>query len=299
LFSNLRTFREFSRDARLLIAASGIISVSFFGVQMLLKLLYVIRLGYGPEYVGWYNATGALVFMAMGLPSGALGARFGTRRVMIAGGIGAVLGMALLPTTEFVPFWAQSVWPFVSQVFLTCGWSLFTVNMVPALTAATTDSGRQHAYALNNALVGLGTFCGTVIGGLLPGMFGSLLRIDLDQAAPYRWALLVGASLGIAALLPLTLIRSSSSGSTRAQVQRRGRFPVLAVVPVLLYIYLRHAGWATCQAFCNAYMDTELRLPTASIGLLTGIGQAIAFSTVASRSGKSQKSQYPPVPCSI
>ena len=87
----------FSRDTRLLFALSGMISISFFGIQMLLKVLYVLRLGYGPEYVGWFLAASSLAFMAMGIPSGMLGNRYGLRTVMLVGGAILVIGMAMLP----------------------------------------------------------------------------------------------------------------------------------------------------------------------------------------------------------
>jgi MFS family permease len=43
------------------------------------------------------------------------------------------------------------------------------------------------------------------------------------------------------------------------------------------YVYIDHAGWATCQGFCNAYMDTDLQISTAAIGLITGVGQFLAI----------------------
>jgi MFS family permease len=266
---------QFSRDAKLLVAASGILAVSYFGIQMLLKVLYVLRLGRGPEYVGLYNASGALTYMAMGLPSGALGSRIGTGKIMRIGGVIVVIGMAVLPLVEFVPSWAQSPWPIVSQAVTTMGWSLFNVNLVPALMATTTAQNRSRAYASNSVFGGLGTFVGTIFGGMLPGFFASILGQTLDAPGPYRFSLWVGAVLALAALVPM--IRQVGRVSSQEQAAVRGPFPVLPVGLVIAYVYLRHAGWATCQAFCNAYMDTELHLTASSIGLITGAGQSIAI----------------------
>ena len=104
---------QFQRDAQLIIVTSGIFAVSFFGVQQLLKVLYVLRLGYSLEYIGLFNATGAMAYMAMSIPSGALSNRFGTRPVMIAGGILTVVGMAILPLVEFVPEAVRQPWPII------------------------------------------------------------------------------------------------------------------------------------------------------------------------------------------
>jgi len=266
-----------NRDAALLIAAAGLIAVSFFGIQMLLKVLYVIRLGYGPEYVGWYNGTGALFFMLMGIPSGALGVRYDTRKVMLAGAGGVVLGQLLLPLTEFAPTLLRTVWPFLSQLCLTVGWSMFTVNLVPSLTAVTAPENRATALAISSMLSGLGTFVGTLIGGMLPGWFAAAAGLGLDDPAPYRRALFVGAALALTCLVPLSLIRKAGSHRARQHRDKRSTFPWLAIGLVIAYVYVRHAGWATCQAFCNAYMDTELHLPASAIGLITGIGQFVAI----------------------
>ena len=175
----LPSISRFNRDARLLIAASGIFAVSFFGILMLLKALYVLRLGHGPEYVGLFSATAAFTYMGMSLPSGALGKRFGTRRVMLAGGMVTVTGMASLPLAGFLPIWIRDAWPIASQIGITAGWSMLNINLVPALMATTTAQNRNDAYALSGALKSLGTFLGTVSGGMLPGVFANLLHQTL------------------------------------------------------------------------------------------------------------------------
>ncbi|MBN1640351.1 MAG: MFS transporter [Anaerolineae bacterium] len=268
---------HYNRDSRLLIVTTGISAVSFFGIQMLLKVLYVLRLGYGPEYVGLYSASSALVYMAMGLPSGMLGRRFGTRKSMLLGGLGATAGMALLPLTESAPGWARDLWPILSQIVLTVGWSLYNVNLVPALMAATTAQNRNSAYAVSNAVRSLGMFLGTLVGGALPGLFGGLMGHTLDEPDPYRYALWVGAALSIFALLPVVLAGEATPVSRRTRARVMEPFPALPVALVASYVYLRHAGWATCQAFCNVYMDAALQLSTSSIGLLTGAGQFLAM----------------------
>lgn len=244
---------------------------------MLLKVLYILRLGHGPEYVGAFGASSALAYMAMGVPSGLLGRRFGARNVMLIGGLGCTIGMALLPMTEFMPPSLQAAWPFVSQVVLTVSWSMLNVNMVPALMAITSPDVRNSAYAVTGAVRSFGMFLGTLFGGLLPGLFAQLLSHSLDQPEPYRYALLVGSGLSALSLLPLGLIGQGEPRTADAPRTERGAFPFLPITLMVGYVYLRHAGWATCQAFCNAYMDTELQLSTSSIGLITGAGQFLAM----------------------
>ncbi|CAN5804416.1 hypothetical protein BH10CHL1_BH10CHL1_48360 [soil metagenome] len=275
---NLRRFAmlQFSRDAKLLMASSGILAISFLGIQGLLKTLYILRLGYGLEYVGVFGATGAFAYMLMSLPSGLLGSRLGTRTTMLLGGIITVLSMATLPFTEFVPLWARDGWPLLAQVLLSCGWALFTVNLVPALMTVTTVQNRNDAYAMSGLFRGLGTLIGTVSGGLLPGWLAPMLGQTTQTPAPYQLALWIAAVLGIAALVPLFMLDKVGSVTFSDHAVHRGAFPTWLIVLVILHVYLSQSTWAICQTFCNPYMDTQLHLSAASIGLITGVGQSIA-----------------------
>jgi MFS family permease len=274
----LPSLHDFSRDAKLLIAVTGVLAISFFGIVALLRVIYVLRLGYGPEYVGIFSATGALTYMSMGIPSGALGARLGTRKAMLIGGVIVSVGMTLLPLTESVPFALRDFWPFFSQIVLTVGWSMFNVNLVPALMASTNAWNRNAAYALSSAFRETGTLVGTFIGGLLPGMFAGLLARSLDDPAPYRFSLWVGAVLAAVALIPLCRIKKGAAPAPRTATDKPRRpAPILPIALMAVYIYIRHAGWSTCQSFCNAYMDAGLQLSTSAIGMITSVVQVAAI----------------------
>jgi len=268
---------QLNPSAKLLIATSGMLSVSFLGIQMLLKVLYMLRLDFGTEYIGWFLASSSLAYMGMGLPSGALGARFGQRRTMIAGGLISALGTAILPLCESMPTSLRATCPILSQVVVTTGWSMFSVNMVPTLAAMTLEQNRVRALSLNAVVQGAGTFLGTFVGGLLPGTFARLLDQGLDAPAPYRYAMWSSAVISGLAMMPLLFSKQIGTVETTARQERRSSFPVWPIVTIFVYVYVRHAGWATGRAFWNAYMDTELRLSTASIGLISSAGQALAI----------------------
>jgi MFS family permease len=274
---NLPHMSKFRRDTRLLLIAVGIFSVSFFGIQQLLRVLYMLRLGYSLEYIGLFSATGALGYMTMSIPSGALSVRFGIRPVMLAGGIIAVIGMVIFPLTEFLPVWANRAWPIISQIVLTGGWAIFNVNLVPALMALSTPENRNQAYAINGMFRGLGTFVGTIVGGFLPGLFAYVVGQPVDTPFPYGLSLWLGAIIALAGLIPMFRVSPIKGETNLTGESDTEPFPTWPLALILAHVYLSHGAWAACQAFCNAYMDTDLHLSTAAIGLIVGVGQ---FATI-------------------
>jgi len=274
-----RALLQFNRDTKLLIATSGIFAISFFGIQMLLRVLYILRLGRGLDYVGLLGAAGAFTYTSMGLPSGALGRRFGVRKIMLIGGIVTIAGMVALPLVEFLPRQDQGFWPIVSQIVQIAGWSMFSVNLVPALMATTTVANRNSVYALDSILKGMGAFLGNMAGGMLPSLFARMLSQTLDMPGPYGCALWVGAALGMVALVPLGRVGQLKQRAAKEQIEAWRPFPMLPVALMVLHVCLSHGGWAVCQAFASAYMDTVLALPTFAIGLVTGVGQLAAMLT--------------------
>jgi MFS family permease len=273
----LSSIPRFSRDTNLLNAAAGILAVSFFGIQMLLKVLYLLRLDYSVAYVGVFGAVGALAYMTMSLPSGALGGRFGTRKTMIFGAATVVVGMTMLPLVEFLPSWSRYGWPVLSQIVVIGGWALFGVNLVPALMATTSAQNRNAAFAFSSMVRGSGTLVGTLIGGMLPLFFVAVRGGSLDSAAPYRYSLWASACLALLGLIPLSLIRRVDPVSTESQENSSAPLPVLPIFFIALYTFLTQGGSATCGAFCNAYLDTEFHLSAAAIGLISSAGQLFAI----------------------
>jgi len=269
----------FGREAKLYVISQSLLAASYLGIHNLLKTLFVLRLGFGPEYVGWYNALGALTYSVMGIPSGALGRRFGARRVLLVGTSIVVVGLCLIPFAESMPDALYRIYPIAIHMLVTFGWSLANVNQVPALLAVARPETRDKVYFWNQGVRGIGTFTGTLVGGLLPALFGGFLGLALDEALPYGLALTSGVVLALGGLVPLLLIRPNESAaqSIASQTGSGSRFPVLPIALLVAYVLLRHGGWATCQAFFPAYMDEALSIPTATIGLIASVGQLVGI----------------------
>ena len=181
----LRTIRHFNRDIRLYLFASGLVGFCLFsGIYSLLFNLYLLRLGYGPAFVGQVNAVGGLAFALSSLPSSFLGSRWGNRRTMILGLGLATIGHALLSQAEFVPTVHQQNFILSMNSLGLLGISLYIVNGYPYLMRVSSAAQRHHVFSLQAALFPLAGFAGSLVGGFLPGGFASLLQLSLDHPTP-------------------------------------------------------------------------------------------------------------------
>lgn len=265
---------RFHHDVNMLLIVVGLVAVSFFGIQTFLKTFYILRLGYGMVFFGVFNSASALSYMVMSLPAGVLGSRLGLNFTMRLGILVTVLGMAMLPLTESVPALFRYYWPVFSMMVVSGGYALFSINMVPALMGLTSDENRNSAYATTGVLRGLGAFVGTPFAGLLPGLIASMLGVGLDSPAPYRLALWLSPAVLLLAIIPLLRIGDAErSGKHEETPTLPGSFPVAPVSLLILFVWFSQAAGATCYSFCNAFMDTELRMSTFTIGIISSAGQ--------------------------
>src|SRR5690606_8293601 len=110
----------------------------FGGIYSLLRSLYLLRLGYGPEFIGLVAAVGMLGWALACLPAGSIGRRLGVRQAMILGLGLATVGYCLFPLAEWLPNPWRSTWLILSYLFSNLTIALFDVNSQPFLMNATT-----------------------------------------------------------------------------------------------------------------------------------------------------------------
>ncbi len=172
----LSAFRLFSRDARLFLLTSFLIGFTVFGgISTVLFNLYLLRLGYGPEFIGLVNAVGSLGLVLFALPAGAVGTRWGSRRTLVAGLALAALGNTLLPLAEFIPVGVRPGWLLVTNLIASLGMTFYIVNIIPFLMGVTGAEERNHVFSVQAALWPLAGFAGSLVAGVLPRLVGTAL----------------------------------------------------------------------------------------------------------------------------
>jgi predicted MFS family arabinose efflux permease len=150
------------------------------------------------------------------------------------------------------------------------------VNQVAALIGVTTARNRKHAYGLKEGILGIGIFAGSLIGGLLPGLFAGLIGQTTADPAPYRFAMIAASLVSLSGIAPLLLL-SPIDATAQPRLSLSALPPLRPLLVIALCAYLNNAALASARAFSPAYMDTVFGLPTALIGAIMSMGTFAAI----------------------
>ncbi len=138
------------------------------------------------------------------------------------------------------------------------------------------DETRDFVFSFQTALFALAAFFGGLAGGVMPGLFASLLGVTIDAPAPYRYAVLSGVVLFIPAILALIAIGPVDDRPPPPTGEGRVPMPIGLIALLAFISLLQVAGEGPARVFFNVYLDTELGMLPAQIGLLMGLGMLLS-----------------------
>jgi MFS family permease len=270
------TLRCTSRDAQLYLLTSALFGFAIFGgIYTTLFNLYLLRLGYDAAFAGLINGTGQFAFGLSAVLIGLVGRRLSARRLLTAGLSLIMLGFGLIPLAEFLPA-APKTWIISTHIIAQLGIGLYFVIGGPFLMQVTSPIERNHVYAMSIALWPLSGFAGSLIGGLLPQLMANLLGATLNEPAPYRYPLWLATLLMLPAISAMYLARDIQPEGHHSAAGRLSAAPLWLIGGVALAVLLRVVGEGAVRTFFNIYLDVDLRLSTAQIGMLMGVAQLLA-----------------------
>jgi MFS family permease len=274
--SSIAIFRRLDRNVQLFLIATGLLGMTVLGgIFGVLFNLFVLRLGFGTEFVGIVNASGLLAFAAPSLFAGWLGTRWGPRPTILLGLAITALGYGLLALTDLLPADLRGAWLLTTNVIGSFGAAIYLVNTGPLLAAMTKPDIRAHALSVQVAVWPLAGFLGSLIGGSMPGLFGSIIAVAPDDPAAYRYTMLIAALLVLPAMYAIlrTQIQQIEQPDAAAIEEPA---PMRLIFFVALTIALQVGAEGVVTTFFNVYLDRALAVPTAQIGLM------LAFARLAS-----------------
>ncbi|MBV7332077.1 MFS transporter [Chloroflexi bacterium TSY] len=293
----IAALRRFSHDVRMYLITSTLIGFSYMGFVSVLLNLYLLRLDYDPVFIGLSAGSTALAFAVSSLPAGAFGSRWGNRRMVIVG-VGLVgTATGLLPVAELLPPALQPGTVIATRWLSGFGFALYSVNSNPYLVAVTPPEDRNYVFSIQIALSALAGFIGSLIAGLMPSGFATLLDVTLEHPAPYRYPLLTASVMMCPAVVAL-FTTSEFRTPQRKPEERLSKRGGLSAPPFFLIAilgitgFMRNGSESAARSFFNIYLDAGLGVSTAWIGVLTAFGQVMAVPAalisplVVARSGK-------------
>ena len=279
----LSLYRAFNPQARLFFAV--IVGLTFVadGLVSVLLNLYLLRLGYGTEFIGLVNAVGLLTFGLASLPAGILGSRLSPTALMKFGAILCLVGGILLPMAEWLPPGWRELGLVLPPALMFGGFAFVFVNGAPFLINVVDVAYKHQAFALKAAHWSLAGFAGSLVGGLLPGAVAGMYGWTLGDPEPYRITFaLATVVLALSAALALRirpLPRKAAPAPSDEDPVAEGAgkgwaAPILMLIVIMTVIRLfQVAGSATAMVYFNVYMDQQLAVSTALIGAMAAIGR--------------------------
>lgn len=281
----LHALRGSQRNVRLLLSISAIAGFTVDGgIYSVIFNLYLLRLNFGPAFVGQVNAVANLVFAFGSILGGWLGSRYGERRTMILGMVIVVAGACGVPLTGTAPEAWRASWVMASFVLLYFGLALYFANSGPFLIRSMHVAARGDIFAMQSALNAMASFAGGLLGGLLPALAAGLLGATLASPAPYRIPLVVVGVLMFLAMALLLQTRTATAEPAEVAAAQAGAPTMTAAYGLITFMavvrFLQLGGMGAAMTFFNVYMDTELGASTATIGLIAASARLLAVPAV-------------------
>lgn len=289
--SYLRTFNQFSRNARLYLVANTIQGL-VFSVYSLFFNLFILARGFEKDFLGLLTAIPSFVGLAFAFPAGAVSDRVGRRRAMLLGGLFSVLSVAgIILLTD-------KAWMVALYVVYGCAQMLVTVSSAPFLTE---NSASQERTSLFSASFGLSTlvgFFGNLLGGLLPALFALLLAVEAESVPAYQGTLWVVVAVSLVSLIPLVSIRENERVEPAPPAvvvpggPVNGSLPLKLIGKLLLPNAIISIGAAFLIPYMNVFFKEKFPIPDATLGAMFSISSVVmglatlASPTLANRMGK-------------
>ncbi len=196
----LHPIRSFGQPARLFLLMLAIYGIILSGWQLFFNL-YILQSGYNRDFLGLANSMPYAAGLIFGIPMGRISDRIGRKAGLLLG-----LGLSDLFMLTQVTFRLPAI--ILASAFLMGIFNmLFIVSQAPLMVKLSDPENRTMLFSLNFGLQTIAGSVGALLAGVLPGVFGTLLRTGPNSAAAYQAVLIASVLLGTAALIPLWMMR--------------------------------------------------------------------------------------------
>jgi len=266
---------------------------TFSGIDAAILNLFFLRLGLGPAFVGANMAFAAMGFALSSLPAAVVVRKIGGRQSMLVGIVGFSTAMLALSFGAYLPEATLQASMHFLRLLAASFMALYMVASLPLLMAVTGPEERAYAFALLWSLSPLGGLLGNLVGGLLPGFLADLGGISLQDPRPYGYSI----ALGVLVYVPMAMATRHlrEGGKPQPTTKHKGPShltPYATLAAIGAVSLFRAGGESSARTFFNVYLDRELLVSTASIGVtmalanLLTIPAALVMPAITQKAGK-------------
>ena len=279
--------REVPRNVKLFLMTVLAFGSTVEGIGAVLLNLYLLRLGYGTEFVGTVNSAGLFVFALVSLPLGSI-KWVSSRQMLQFGQVMSLIGLVGLPLAQYVPS-AQAPLLIGFRIVAMIGLSAYFVHQIPFVLDMTEPKWHSRVMAWTMATFSLAAFVGSWVGGVLPEVIGRWLDVPMSDPRPFQLPMFLAAVVLIPAIIALYLIPEEADlGFAEAEEARKAgrqegesrfgdwRAIIGLVLLILLIRALQTGGVGVMLTYSNVYLDDALLVPTGRVGLISGLGRLAA-----------------------
>ena len=160
--------RLFNRNFLLYMGGWAITAFAYTGVLGVLFNLFLLRLGFGAEFIGALTGSGQLAWALCALPLGIYVRRFGLRIGLVTSALVQSVSIAALLSVEMLPREAWPAWLFGWWIASWIGASAHGVSGAPLLMQVSPSHRRREAFTVQALMLGIVAFAGNIVAGQLP-----------------------------------------------------------------------------------------------------------------------------------
>jgi MFS family permease len=256
--------RSFSRNSKIFLFSHCLVTVGL-GVFNVIFNLYILELGYSATFLGLVISSN-LVFSAVFLfPGGAISDKIGRKNTLLIS-----TGLMVFSTVA-VSIAQDRFLLLVGNSIRGMSNSLIMVVIAPFMMEQSNTYERMHLFSVDAALTSFSRMIGSLIGGLLPGVF-AVARMTVT--IQYQYTLLTAGVFTLLAFFPLVFIKETkrviTSSSSRTNLfGEKKKF----VGQFVFCSSLIGFGAGVIVPFFNVYFSQVLRATPAQIGLMFSLGE--------------------------
>jgi MFS family permease len=270
-----QTFRKMDRSIHLYLVYWAMIGFAYLGVEGVLLNIYLVRMGYGPEFIGQLLAAGYIVWALFALPAGYIGGRFGVKQAMVVGMVVMAFATGFMLMAESLPDTYRVSGLVTGWMLSWIGAALGTVNASPYLMGVTTEENRGVAFSAQGAVMAATGFAGGLLAGALPGLAAGLLGVTLEHSSPYRLALLLAQAAYLVGGYFFLWARSVSMTEQVSVTGVKTRAPLGLFLFFGVVVFFQALGEGLVRPFFNLYLDLSLSVPVSQIGSTLGLSSLL------------------------